>query len=306
MERKKDGGRQTSKRVRSSRKSDDEGSIDRKDESKHDDENEDGGYGEGDDSDSSSDDGREKKEARKEDDNSNMDRLARLRKEKRLAMNRESARVRRRRKKILIQSLEGQVAELTSKAQELQSTNARLLTRLQVVESELSMANSTITQLLALQQKLEEGVSRTIPLSGQGSNFGRQSSISGLLSSTNARFDDELNILLRAQASRQPPNPDAVTRSLLYSDTSLGRALAAGSDLGVGRIAQQTPFGREPSLAAAVAAAAGSSNVAELTFGDVRSRLQSRGLNLTGNTNAVAGIHTESFDNAVRSHCCFL
>lgn len=74
--------------------------------------------------------------------------MARLRKEKRLAMNRESARNRRKRKKVLIQSLESQVSEVSKSKEELKSENEKLSNRLQAVETELQIANATTASLI--------------------------------------------------------------------------------------------------------------------------------------------------------------
>ena len=66
-----------------------------------------------------------------------LDRTSRLRREKRLAMNRESARARRKRKKILIETLENQVAELTKNNQSYKNQISDL-------EKELIAAKQTI------------------------------------------------------------------------------------------------------------------------------------------------------------------
>lgn len=79
--------------------------------------------------------------------NDNMD-VDRMRKEKRLAMNRESARLRRKRKKQLIHSLENKVDELSTKLKEFQTSNERLTTKLAEVEGELKAANAKLLQHL--------------------------------------------------------------------------------------------------------------------------------------------------------------
>lgn len=75
------------------------------------------------------------------------DKLARLRREKRLAMNRESARARRKRKKVLLQTMEQQVAEMTKRNQQFQLTNESLTARVNELETELGIARSTINIL---------------------------------------------------------------------------------------------------------------------------------------------------------------
>eukprot|EP00522_Entomoneis_paludosa_P005894 CAMPEP_0172457066 /NCGR_PEP_ID=MMETSP1065-20121228/19765_1 /TAXON_ID=265537 /ORGANISM="Amphiprora paludosa, Strain CCMP125" /LENGTH=308 /DNA_ID=CAMNT_0013210547 /DNA_START=202 /DNA_END=1128 /DNA_ORIENTATION=- len=68
------------------------------------------------------------------------DETIRLRREKRLAMNRESARARRKRKKILIETLEDQVSELTK-------SNNKYRMRVTDLEKELGVAKQTIALL---------------------------------------------------------------------------------------------------------------------------------------------------------------
>ena len=75
------------------------------------------------------------------------DALTRLRKEKRLAMNRESARNRRKRKKMLIESLEAQVAKLKSSNQQYQLTTESMAAKVRGLENDLAVARSTIRQL---------------------------------------------------------------------------------------------------------------------------------------------------------------
>jgi len=69
------------------------------------------------------------------------------RREKRLAMNRASARARRKRKKELLSSLAAQVQELTSKNEKLQNKNDSLSNRVEQLQSALSEAKQTITTL---------------------------------------------------------------------------------------------------------------------------------------------------------------
>lgn len=76
-----------------------------------------------------------------------FDRLAKMRKEKRLAMNRESARVRRKRKKVLLQTLEERVEGLKERNQVLENANDQLNARVAKLEEELKLAHSTIALL---------------------------------------------------------------------------------------------------------------------------------------------------------------
>lgn len=65
---------------------------------------------------------------------------SRHRREKRLAMNRESARARRKRKKVLIESLEEQVAGLTEQNRSLSAMVEALVGKVRQLESELALS----------------------------------------------------------------------------------------------------------------------------------------------------------------------
>jgi hypothetical protein len=75
------------------------------------------------------------------------DELSRLRREKRLAMNRESARARRKRKKVLLETLEQQVSDLTKQNQRYRITNETLTLQVAQLENDLALAKSTIAVL---------------------------------------------------------------------------------------------------------------------------------------------------------------
>lgn len=83
--------------------------------------------------------------------NSNLDRL---RRQKRLAMNRESARNRRKRKKMLLETLEKQVEEMNQVNTRLRTTNEALTARVTQLESELTMSKSTIAMITGSQHPL--------------------------------------------------------------------------------------------------------------------------------------------------------
>jgi hypothetical protein len=88
--------------------------------------------------------------------------IARKRREKRLAMNRASARARRKRKKVLLDSFSGQVNDLTKKNQELQSENDRLRCRAQQLESAVRRAQ----QLESAVQQAQATIAALIPSAG--------------------------------------------------------------------------------------------------------------------------------------------
>ena len=78
--------------------------------------------------------------------------MSKVKRERRLAMNRSSARARRKRKKVLLDSLANQVSELTKRHDSLELTNSTLQARIQQLQSSLVQAQATITTLLNGQQ----------------------------------------------------------------------------------------------------------------------------------------------------------
>jgi hypothetical protein len=91
------------------------------------------------------------------------DALTRLRRQKRLAMNRESARARRKRKKCLIESLEEHVAELTQKNRRYQIATENLTAKVNKLESDLGVARSTISYLTNQNQPRSDMLSHMSP-----------------------------------------------------------------------------------------------------------------------------------------------
>lgn len=74
--------------------------------------------------------------------------LERLKKEKRLAMNRECARVRRKRKKVRMDMLENRVQILNQDNKHLEQTNAALLTRVAQLEREVNQSKASQALML--------------------------------------------------------------------------------------------------------------------------------------------------------------
>jgi len=163
--------------------------------------------------------------------------LSRLRREKRLAMNRESARARRKRKKVLLETLEQQVAELAKRNQRYQAVNEALTGQVRQLESELSMARSTIA-LLTNQQQAHAGAAAASSFSMGGA------------AAANLQHQDAFRRLLQAQQGGSSaggffgggqPNLGQSARGFadeaLFRQSALERALAqragagAGSDL---------------------------------------------------------------------------
>lgn len=144
------------------------------------------------------------------------DRLSVLRREKRLAMNRESARLRRRRKKELINSLEAQVDELVNHKSRLEASNELLARRVQALETELASAQSTITTLLG----------QAAPPLGNSSAFAQRSL------ATNDLISRESALLSLLGRHDPPMSPQSGVRSL--------ESLVAGrSNLGFESILQR-------------------------------------------------------------------
>lgn len=117
------------------------------DEQKYQDDSEEDGK-EGDDL-SSSDEEHDQKRIRTEENESSgsPSRVGTARREKRLAMNRASAKARRKRKKVMLDTLSAQVNDLQTVNQALTSTNESLQTRVRQLETALVQANATITAL---------------------------------------------------------------------------------------------------------------------------------------------------------------
>ena len=89
------------------------------------------------------------------DEDSTDARLAKLKREKRLKMNRESAKKRRENQKRRLNELEAQVDHLNKKNQHMAMMNETLSGRVNELESELSLARSTITMLSGQARHLE-------------------------------------------------------------------------------------------------------------------------------------------------------
>lgn len=90
--------------------------------------------------------------------------MAQFRREKRLAMNRESARNRRKRKKMLIETLEQQNSELSRDNRSLKLMKESLAAKVRLLEHELATARTTIAQFqLAAATQLPN---QTLPTAG--------------------------------------------------------------------------------------------------------------------------------------------
>lgn len=120
---------------------------------------------------------------------------AKLRKEKRLAMNRSSARARRKKKKVLSESLAKQVSELTKRNQTAQLTNKSLQQKVDHLDSALAQAQTMIASLVAT---AGDGAGEALRRQRQG-GFNQQTSV-------NPSHDQES---LRALLQAAPPYANA-------------------------------------------------------------------------------------------------
>lgn len=98
-------------------------------------------------------DSEDESEAGKDAKSPGMDNLTRLRREKRLAMNRESARARRKRKKMLIDTLEQQVSELTRSNEKFKRENGQLVVRVESLSETLAKQEEELVLLRSLASK---------------------------------------------------------------------------------------------------------------------------------------------------------
>ncbi|CAJ1943309.1 unnamed protein product [Cylindrotheca closterium] len=103
------------------------------------------------------------------------DNVLKNRREKRLAMNRASARARRRRKKDLLGSLAAQVQELTNQKHMLQTKNDSLSSRVEKLESALTQAQATITSLSSGAPSVQSSLFQPLASSAPPSSMGQMS-----------------------------------------------------------------------------------------------------------------------------------
>lgn len=95
-------------------------------------------------------DSEEESEAGGDTKGSAMDNLTRLKREKRLEMNRRSARERRKRKKVLIETLEQQVSELTKSNEKFKRENQHLVLRVESLSEALAKQEKELTLLRSI------------------------------------------------------------------------------------------------------------------------------------------------------------
>lgn len=139
----------------------------------------------------------EREESTDYDDNTSV-RLAKLKREKRLKMNRESAKKRREHQKLRLIELEAQVDQLQKKNQHITFLNENLTTKVQNLEGELAVARSTVSMLTSQPRQVE---------ASNNPNF------FGMLG--HAAADQPIGDLLRRQQASQLPSQSLPVASLL-------------------------------------------------------------------------------------------
>lgn len=126
-----------------------------------------------------------------------------MRREKRLAMNRASARARRRRSKVLLSSLSSQVSNLTQENQALRERNEKLNERIEQLENALKHAHTTIATLAgdASRKPHDQLISQLAGAAGASPSF---------LNSGNTRHqpNNENHELLRSLLVTATPAPN--------------------------------------------------------------------------------------------------
>lgn len=95
-------------------------------------------------------DSEDESDAGKVEKGSAMDNLSRLKREKRLEMNRRSARERRKRKKMLIETLEHQVSELTKSNEKFKRENQHLVLRVEGLTERLTKQEKELVLLRSI------------------------------------------------------------------------------------------------------------------------------------------------------------
>lgn len=128
------------------------------------------------------------KPAAREGDSKEPDKYAKIRREKRLAMNRESARNRRKQKQFLIKSLEDQVESLRKLNQQHQINIESMTSKNRTLENELTAARITIAQLSDPGSSTATGIA--VPLQHQ--SFGNSLFSSQLQNMSSPSFPSSL------------------------------------------------------------------------------------------------------------------
>jgi bZIP transcription factor len=237
--------------------------------------------------------------------NANMDKLALIRREKRLAMNRESARNRRKRKKVLIQTLEIQVTEISKSNQQYQLANESLSAKVRALENELAIARNTIAQLTSnatgnhaqLQQRFgnHPGAALAPPLVG---NIEFDQFRQGNAAVTDVQRGDNLGRLMQAQLEHL---------ALQGGTSGIPFATASGAGAGGSQFADDSILRRHAldmqalSLASRDSALGSMVNISRFAPNVMGERNQNH--HSLGVPGSPLGVHPEAFHSMVSS-CC--
>ena len=139
------------------------------------------------------------------DEGSRYDRLERLKREKRLAMNRECARVRRRRKKMRMELLEGRVQDLATANGRLLEEKKALVARVTALEVELNKAKA--------QQALRVSAGTSVLPSSMdmAANFFGKTNTSAVAAIERAEKLRYLEMLQQSSAGSRRSDPPAIS-----------------------------------------------------------------------------------------------
>eukprot|EP00934_Nitzschia_sp_Nitz4_P003145 Nitzschia sp. Nitz4//scaffold23_size168460//50670//51695//NITZ4_002211-RA/size168460-processed-gene-0.251-mRNA-1//-1//CDS//3329543611//3135//frame0 len=184
-----------------------------------------------------------------------------LRREKRLAMNRASARARRKRNKVLLSTLSTQVSDLTQKNRNLQEANEKLIDKVQQLEAALQQSQSVLGNLISQQDHLASaGLAGNSPLTGlHGENHELfrsllnhpSSSMSGSMLGTpltpatpSMPTSNLRELLLKAQMSQLLQNPSASHLEAAAAAAEMRMQLQSQSEMGGGGATGASPISR--------------------------------------------------------------
>ena len=231
--------------------------------------------------------------------------LSKMKRERRLAMNRTSARARRKRKKVLLDTLANQVTELTKQHQALELTNGTLRARVQQLEASLTQSQATIATLL--QQQPASSATAAATTSVEGPSDQQQVSAPAAKSAEPSPQEALLALLQAQQQQQQQQQQLAGLLSAASGNTSaipgigfpdINALLAQQKLLDAQRILSATggAGGGPPSAAAAalMAAALGGGGVASgtpsLTSSNGEDVSKKSGSESMGNAGALANL----------------
>ena len=207
--------------------------------------------GRGSDSEEESEPGKEPPSA--EDAGTDADTLDKLRREKRLAMNRVSARERRKRKKMLIATLEQKVSELTTSNEKFKSENEQLVLRVRGRTERLASQEEEILLLRALVAKIPDSqlmqhlAARSSASMSVSPASLAKSGIAGSVPSAAFSLSDAalpMNLSLRQLLSTQGFDPTAAASATAGTGVPIGNYPGVSYGVSPNRAIEQDILGR--------------------------------------------------------------